>query len=209
MFYHKLLVGGWGLELSGPQWDPDRRSWGLPRQGNWEMDRPEEGPPWAVSGVPLARQLPSQWWTHLLSSVLFLLPLLLASSSALTHFRPCLPPPYVTIPCPRGSYVTKSPRAPIPTSQLPPRPRLSGTILHSWLDQALKRNVERGSGWEGERGHSSPQQGLDEAPWEAGALQGKPWPMACCQETQAGFLCLNSHLCKMRTVMWLMILLKE
>lgn len=48
------------MELSGPQWDPDRRSWGLPRQGNWEMDRPEEGPPWAVSGVPLARQLPSQ-----------------------------------------------------------------------------------------------------------------------------------------------------
>ena len=54
--------------------------------------------------------------------------------------------PLCNCPCPRSPYVTKSPRAPIPTSQLPPRPRLSGTILHSWLGQALKRNVERGSG---------------------------------------------------------------
>ena len=174
----------------------------LPGQGHWEGDTPEEGPPWACSGFPLAWHLPSWQWIHFLCSVLFLLPQLLVSSSALTHFHPCLPPLHN---CPllcNPSY-----------ARLPSPPRSSHFSLAcqvqsftvGWAKPSRGIRREGGGGGRGKgrrRGHSSSQQGLDEAPWKEGALEGpvlpvKPWPMACCQGTQAGFLCLNFHFCKM------------
>lgn len=93
-----------------------------------------------------------------------------------------------------------------PTSASPVRYNPSQLAGPSPQEECGERERVRGR-----EGPSSLHRGLEELPWQAGALegpvlQGKPWPMACCQETQVGFLCLNSHLYKVKLEMWLMLL---
>lgn len=112
----------WGTSgIIYTQWGHKRRSWSLPGQGSWGGDGAEEAPPLAFSRCLMHGSSPGWWWTSFLCPVLFCpLPQLLFSSLALTGFAisACLPH-YITVPCPRGPYVTRVTSGFHPTSALP------------------------------------------------------------------------------------------
>lgn len=141
---------------------------------------------------------------HISSAVLFcLLPQLLVSSLALTLHHLCLPSPLHNCPLSQGP-LRKPCHLRLPS---PPQPRLSGTIFHSWLGQALSKSVTGGGGEGGQRRerrrHSSSQRwdstklNCQERALEEAFLHTKAWHTDGCQGTQAGFLCLNFYFCKM------------
>lgn len=109
-------------------------------------------------------------------------PLFLALSSALTYFRPaCLP--LCNRPLSQGLYVTKSPRAPIPTLTAPTSASPVRYNPSQLAGPSLKRNVGRGAGereWEGPHSiggwRSLPAGRSSGGAGSAGGSPG-PWPV--------------------------------
>ena len=180
------------------QWGQERRSWSLPRQGLWGGDRPEEAPPWPVLvSSPVAAVLAGSG--HVSSALSFSF----SSPSSWFLFRPDslhhprLPPPLHNCPVSQGPLCNPchlrllSP----PHSSHLSLACLVRSFTADWTKPSA-RNVKRRR-----RRHSSAQ-------GEAGQGVSSREPssvheaLACCQGTQAGFLCLNFPFCKISTPMF-------